>query len=122
MSRRFYDVDEAQTVHITSAREDLEVVLWEKDAAHPNGELFVGGEIVARAALTPKVVEKLNAKQLRVLTAEEAEAHEREREARQAHARTHAAAELRKQRRMIYTNAFGSDRGFDEHFPPPEAA
>ena len=36
------------------------VALWERDASHPDGEVFVAGEGVFEVALTPDVQKKLD--------------------------------------------------------------
>jgi hypothetical protein len=122
MPRQLYDTDESELVYVTTARSDNACVLFERHPAHPEGELFIGGQgLVRQAALTVQVVDKINQKELRVLTAEEAERAERESEVQLVKARAHAATELRTHRRKLYLSIFGSDRGFDEHFPPDAA-
>jgi len=65
--QNFYNADENKVVLIMSSREDDTVVLFEKHPAHPGGETFIGGRSIARAALTPKVIERIDARQARVV-------------------------------------------------------
>lgn len=46
---------DVKLIRVRSGREDNRVALWDVDAAHPTGEIFVAGDRVVEAALTPAV-------------------------------------------------------------------
>jgi predicted flap endonuclease-1-like 5' DNA nuclease len=49
----------ADTIWVRSGEEGGRVALFERNPAHPGGEVFVAGDDVAEVALTPAVVEAL---------------------------------------------------------------
>jgi hypothetical protein len=116
--QEFYDVDEHNVVLIVSAREDNAVVLFEKHPAHPGGETFIGGRSIARAALTPKVIERIDARQARVLSDAEAEQFEQQEKVTRELERAQAREDERERRRKLYVASVGTDKGFDALYKP----
>jgi hypothetical protein len=51
--------EKVEIITVKSNRKDNRVALWEKDERHPEGEIFVAGEKVVKAAKTPAVAKKL---------------------------------------------------------------
>jgi len=116
--QEFYDADENKVVFVTSAREDDTVVLFEKHPAHPGGETFIGGTAIARAALTPKVVARIDARQARVLSDAEAEQFEKQEKVTHARRLAQAREDERERRRKLYVASVGTDKGFDALYKP----
>ncbi len=115
MTRRFYyEVDETEVLWMQSARVDNAVVLWERAGAHPNGETLIGGVSPTRAALTQKVVDRINAGEIRVLGEEEAKAADKQKAEQAARAKAQALANMKESKRQLYIQAVGTDRGFEE--------
>jgi hypothetical protein len=115
MTRRFYyEVDETEVLWMQSARVDNAVVLWERAGAHPNGETLIGGVSPTRAALTQKVVDRINAGEIRVLSEEEAKQADKQKAEQAARAKAQALANAKESRRQLYIQAVGTDRGFEQ--------
>jgi hypothetical protein len=115
MTRRFYyEVDETEVLWMQSARVDNAVVLWERAGAHPNGETLIGGVSPTRAALTQKVVDRINAGEIRVLGEEEAKQADKRRAEQAARAKAQALANIKESKRQLYIQAVGTDRGFEQ--------
>ena len=117
--QEFYDADENKVVFVTSAREDDAVVLFEKNAAHPGGECFIGGRLtIARAALTPKVIARIDARQARVISDAEAREFEQQEKVTRERRLAQAREDERERRRKLYVASVGTDKGFDELYKP----
>ncbi len=115
MTRRlYYEADETEVLWMQSARVDNAVVLWERAGAHPNGETLIGGVSPTRAALTQKVVDRINAGEIRVLNEEEAKAADKQKATQAARAKAQALANEKESKRQLYIQAVGTDRGFEE--------
>jgi hypothetical protein len=115
MTRRFYyEVDETEVLWMQSARVDNTVVLWERAASHPNGETLIGGASPTRAALTQKVVDCINAGEIRLLSEEEAKAADKQKAEQASRAKAQALANEKERRRQLYIQAVGTDRGFEQ--------
>ncbi len=115
MTRRFYyEADETEVLWMQSARVDNAVVLWERAASHPNGETLIGGVSPTRAALTQKVVDRINAGEIRVLSEEEAKAADKQKAEQAARAKAQALANEKERRLQLYIQAVGTDRGFEQ--------
>lgn len=116
MQRQYFEVDESRVEWITSGREDNNVVLWERSAAHPGGEVLIGGRSVVQAALTPRVVDRLADGQARFLTPDEAAEAVRKQELQRKNDESKAKADRREVSRQLYIQAVGSDKGFDQAY------
>jgi hypothetical protein len=49
-----------ELITVKAAPDFLRVALWERNPAHPGGEAFVAGDLVAQVALTAEVQTRLN--------------------------------------------------------------
>jgi hypothetical protein len=112
--------DESQIIKVKAADEHR-TGLWERNPAHPDGEVFVNGPKVVSVALTQAAVEALILERLVYATEEDVaawEEHQRkaaERETQlQAQRREQAIQEAKKHARELYVEAVGSDEGFEQ--------
>jgi len=114
MAGQYFDVNLTEVVYLQSARADRTVVLWERNPAHPGGEVLLAGESIVRGASTLQVCERLSSGTARVVTKEEAEAADRRAAEVGERARAYEAAERKERRRNLFILATGSDKNFEE--------
>jgi hypothetical protein len=112
--------DEKQIIKVKAADEHR-TGLWERNPAHPDGEVFINGPRVVSVAQSPAVVEALIQGRIDYATDEDVAAWEEhqhkaaEREARVvAEKREMVIAEAKKRARELYIEAVGSDEGFEQ--------
>lgn len=74
VKRTVVDQEAPALIWVQSNRDDSRIVIHERDEAHPNGEILVGGALPVYVAETIAVIAKLDAKELVEVDADDAKA------------------------------------------------